>query len=261
LKTLLIGDTHLMCRLILPMVKRVIQVKAVERVILMGDYTDQWGAIGYPEMYKDDLRFLYRWKSEMIANEVEVILLAGNHDIPYLIDKQVYYSVVDVFAFEWIKEMLYDLELQVAYRLGDYLVSHAGYTKDYEPMKWHFETLTSDHVEKLISLHEHVGMSRGGRFITGSPVWADLNWDLKEFYHHDFPKQIVGHTPVETIDLMSYRLGIDTFSLTKNYQPFGDGGMLLYKNGNLSVVENYEWRSDVVCKYFDDNLGWKLKEF
>jgi len=43
MKTLLIGDTHLMARIILPKASDIIQELDVKRVVLMGDYTDQWG--------------------------------------------------------------------------------------------------------------------------------------------------------------------------------------------------------------------------
>ena len=247
-----------MCRLILPNLNKLIEEQGVKRVILMGDYTDQWGAIGYPDMYKDDLRFLYRWKSEMKAHKVEVVLLIGNHDIPYLIGEPMYYSVMSPYAFDWVKEMLYDLDLQVVYRLGDYLVSHSGFTEDYEPFAWHFEILTANHKDRLAWLHDHVGLSRGGRYVTGSPVWADLNRDLLEFYHNDYPKQIVGHTPITSISLTSNIIGIDTFSLSRSHVPLGNGEMLLYEDGKVSVMKHPIWKDAVVEKYFNENLKDRL---
>jgi len=243
MKTLLIGDTHLMARIILPKVETVIEKLDIKRVILLGDYTDQWGCVGFDDCYRDDLRFLYRWKQEMVSLGVEIVMLTGNHDVPYLIDEQASYSVANAFTFEWVKQMLYDLELQIAYRLDNYLVSHAGYTEDYEPMKWHFETITIDSQKKLQSLHNHVGLSRRGRYITGSPIWADLKWDMTEYYHKDFPKQIVGHSRVDSISLEKDIVGIDTFSLDTNYQPLGNGDMLLCKNGILTVIKFSEWQS------------------
>ena len=243
MKTLLVGDTHLMARIILLKVREVIKELNVKRIILMGDYTDQWGCVDFDGCYKDDLRFLYRWKQEMVSQGVEVVMLAGNHDVPYLIDKQVSYSVANLFTFEWVKQLLYDLELQIAYRLDDVLVSHAGYTEDYEPMKWHFETIISKFKDKLDELHNHIGLSRGGRYITGSPIWADFRRDMTDYYHKDYPKQIVGHSWVESITLDQDIIGIDTFSLDTNYKPLGNGDMLLYENGNLIVIEFPEWRS------------------
>ena len=243
MKTLLIGDTHLMSRLILQKANEVILELAIKRVILMGDYTDQWAGTQFENWYKDDLRFLYRWKQDMLSQGIEVILLVGNHDVPYLVDKPVYYSVKNQKAFEWVREMLFNLELRIAYKLGNYLISHAGYTISYEPEKWHFKTLALENKEELISLHDHVGLSRGGRYMTGSPIWADLNRDLYEFYNRSHPKQIVGHTPVEGISLGQEIIGVDTFSLRTNYQPLGNGEMLLYEDEKLTIIENLDWKS------------------
>lgn len=245
LKTLLIGDTHLMNRLILPRVSEAILKLQVNRIIMIGDYTDQWGATTCEHWYKADLRFLYKWKQEMKSQGIEVIMLAGNHDVPYMIDKQVYYSVSNLIAFNWVKEMLYDLELQIAYQLDDFLVSHAGYTEDYRLETWHLNTLTHKHQDKLAWLHAHVGLSRSGVYLTGSPIWADLKHDLSKFPHQEYSKQIVGHTPVEKITTNESIIGIDTFSLTTNYRPIGNGDMLLYEKGILSVINNPDWQSEI----------------
>ena len=232
-----------MARIILPKVDEIVQELDIKRVILVGDYTDQWGCTVLDNVYKDDLRFLYRWKQEMVSQGVEIVMLAGNHDVPYLIDKQVSYSVANLFTFEWIKQLLYDLELQIAYQLDNYLVSHAGYTEDYEPLEWHFKTIVPEYKEKLDELHNHIGLSRGGRYITGSPIWADLKWDMTEYYHKGFPKQIVGHSRIDSISLEKDIVGIDTFSLGTNYQPLGNGDILIYEDGNLTVADFPEWRS------------------
>jgi len=232
-----------MSRLILPRVNEVAEELEIQKIILMGDYTDQWEGTKQDNWYKDDLRFLYKWRQEMQTQGIEIIMLAGNHDVPYLIDEQIYYSVENLNTFNWVKEMLFDLELQIAYQLDDYLISHAGYTEDYRLEEWHLRTLTPNDKKGLIWLNNHVGLSRSGVYITGSPIWADLNHDLKKFPHQDYPKQIVGHTPLQNIQVNQPIIGIDSFSLDRRHQPFGSGDMLLYDNGSLSVVENPNWYS------------------
>jgi len=256
MKTLLVGDTHLMSRLILPRVNKVVSELQINRIIMMGDYTDQWGGIMRDEWYKDDLRLLYKWKQEMTSQGIEVIMLAGNHDVPYLIDKQVYYSVSNPITFDWVKEMLFDLELQIAYQLDDHLVSHAGYTEDYRLEEWHLKSLTPEYKNELIWLDNHVGLSRNGMYITGSPIWADLNHDLNKFFNHKHQKQIVGHTPVEAINMNRTIIGIDTFSLTRDYRPLGNGDLLLYENGSLTIIKNPKWQSEnnqeLINRYFQE---------
>jgi len=216
------------------------------------------GGVDRDDWYKDDLRFLYSWKQEMASLGIEVVLLAGNHDIPYLINQSVYYSVKNPQTFQWVREILFDLELQIAYQLDDHLLSHAGYTEDYQPEEWHFRKILLDDEKYLIWLHDHVGLSRGGRHITGSPVWADLNRDLYERFNNSYPKQIVGHTSVENIDTKRTIIGVDTFSLTRNHQPLGNGDMLLFEDGELTVVKNSDWKTkenqkiirEVHCEFY-----------
>ena len=250
MKTLLVGDTHLMCGLILSFVSTVIKKRDVKRVILMGDYTDQWGCLSCPDIYKDDLRLLYDWKVAQEQQGIHVILLAGNHDVPYLINEKVYYSLANQQGFQWVKEILLSLKLQIAYQLDDYLVSHAGYTEDYEPEAWHFESLLAQHLYDLKVLHEQAGISRGGRFKTGSPIWADFNRDLAVNPNLNHLKQIVGHTPVRKIETAKQTIPIDTFSLDRAHFPIGDGSMLLYNEGNFQVIENPTWVYEEISAYF-----------
>ena len=241
-----------MNRLILPHVSQIVRERNVRRIILMGDYTDQWKQETNNSLYEDDLRFLYKWRTKMIADGIEIVMLVGNHDVPYLIDEPVHYSATNSNTFQWLKEMLYGLNLQVAYQLDDYLISHAGYTEDYQLEDWHLRAITPEDKSKLIWLHNHVGLSRGGRYITGSPIWADLERDLYDYRHKDRPKQIVGHTPVEAINIRGQIVGVDTFSLTQSYQPIGNGDMLLYDNGKLEIVKHYFWKtsSRKINEYF-----------
>lgn len=44
----------------------------------------------------------------------------------------------------------------------------------------------------------------------GSPLWAHFR-ELELLPNQDFPKQIVGHTPKESIDISKNIIGIDTF--------------------------------------------------
>lgn len=233
-----------MSRIILSKANEIIKTLDVKRVVLIGDYTDQWGGVDRDDWYQDDLRFLYNWKQELSSQEIEVVVLSGNHDIPYLINQPVYYSVKNPQTFQWVREILFDLELQIAYQLDDYLLSHAGYTENYQPEEWHFRKIIPDDKISLEQLHNHVGLSRGGRYITGSPIWADLNRDLYERFNNSYPKQIVGHTPVENINTKRTIIGVDTFSLTRNHQPLGNGDMLLYEDGKLTVVENKDWKTN-----------------
>jgi len=192
----------------------------------------------------------------MQEQKIEVIFLLGNHDIPYMVGKPSYYSLVGRKNQEKVGELLFRLGTQVAFQLDDYLLSHAGYTKDYTPEGWHFEKTQFTSIPELELLEFQVGFSRGGQMNTGSPVWADFTRDLKKNYHPDFPKQIVGHTPVREIDLRDEVIDIDVFSLVSDYRPIGDGALLLYDEGELTVLPFPNWCSiDTFEKTVDRFLG------
>ena len=82
------------------------------------------------------------------------------------------------------------------------------------------------------------GSSRGGVEIA-SPLWADKR-DLKTSAAHGL-NQIAGHTPTKTCERLRHGKDeiwlCDTFSLTSNMVPIGDGSMLLFENDSGRVVK------------------------
>ncbi|COH03153.1 Ser/Thr protein phosphatase family protein [Streptococcus pneumoniae] len=121
-----------------------------------------------------------------------------------------------------VKELLQDLKLQIAYQLDDYLVSHAGFNLIFDPKEWHFNLYTKEYEEELELLP-----------------------------NQDFPKQIVGHTPKESIDISKNVIGIDTFSLyidkDNKYQFIGNGDLLVYDQGHFEVIST-DWATDKILK-------------
>lgn len=194
MKTLLIGDLHLKSQLILPIVDKIIQTHNIKRIIFLGDYVDLHGQTNNIQLYAKDLTFLYSWKIDKEQNGIDVINLIGNHDAYYLLGEQAPFSIQNLEVFFAIQQLLQDLNLQVAYQLDDYLVSHAGFNLIFDPKEWHFNLYTKEHEEELDILAYTIGPMRGGKALGGSPLWAHFR-ELELLPNQDFPKQIVGHTP------------------------------------------------------------------
>ena len=245
MKTLVIGDIHLMCKIIIPLIENAIKTHEINRIIMVGDYVDQWGMVNNHGIYLQELEFLKNWKSEKENIGIEVVNLIGNHDIPHMTGKPMYYSLQNPLFFDIVGEKLFGLGTQVAYRLDDFIVSHAGYTIGYEPEGWHTILLTKNDIPKLDELHEQAGKSRGGHNAYGGPVWADFNRDLTCYFNPNIPKQIVGHTPQSTITFLNNNqiIGVDTFSLARSLLPISDGSMLLYQQGGMDVIPNSTWKT------------------
>ena len=97
-----------------------------------------------------------------------------------------------------------------------------------------------DLIEEYDDLQNQVGQSRGGYYIQGSVLWADLDDVISSGL---ILTQIVGHTPIKTIDTTKNVIGVDTFSITSKYNEIGDGSVLVYKDNNFKVIKNKTWQS------------------
>lgn len=262
MKALLVGDLHLKMRIILPMIEEKIMKLHINQVILLGDYTDAYEQQHNTSLYIDELDYLLIWKSKMTLLGIEVINLLGNHDVSYLTITPRVYSLRNSEGFIEVRKKLLKLNMQVAFQLDNYLISHAGYTKDYNLEDWHFETISENTVDKLEFLEDHVGSSRGGEYSTGSPLWADFEQELSYYPNREYPKQIVGHTPhkqIITIQKTNFKLiGIDTFTTVPiKKRPFfketGNGEVLLYEFGKITTSA-LDWNNDRVFEMLNNTF-------
>ena len=163
--------------------------------------------------------------------------------------------------YKEVSEALTYMKVQMACVVGNYVVTHAGITRE-----WAYRFLTSDQREtsrtlsdalnemfrrgddKALAALDSAGPGRGGSEIA-SPLWADLS----ELYQDPLPgiNQIVGHTPVESIDIWeipskdgtrtkSKLIFCDTFSLTPHLIAVGDGSILLVEGMLARVITSEE---------------------
>lgn len=262
MKTILVGDLHLKAEIILPMVEQIVRELGVKRVILLGDYMDAYEQEKNVDLYMYELDYLFIWKSKMKVFGIEVINLLGNHDVSYLTVTPRMYSLQNAEGFLSVGQKLLKLNLQIAFQLDDYLVSHAGYTKDFDVENWHFEIITENLIDNLDDLEDHVGKARGGEYLLGSPLWADLDHELSYLPNPKYPKQIVGHTPqkkITTVHKGQFELvGIDTFTVIPiKRNPFfketGSGEILLCDNGLLTPIL-LDWQNDDVFKKLNETF-------
>ncbi|PKE06633.1 phosphoesterase [Macrococcoides caseolyticum] len=242
MNTILIGDIHLKSRLILPLVDEIIERYNIQRVIFLGDYTDFPGQQKNVKLYARDLINLSEWKYNKLKKNIEVINLIGNHDIYYYLGSPASFSLKDEEAFWSIGEFLEELNLQVAYQLDEYIVSHAGYNQFFNPEQWHFEPLTLEKSDGLEKLANSIGPLRGGSSPGGSPVWADYQ-ELINHPNLNITKQIVGHTPVRNIDINQNIISIDTFAVDNQLILYGNGSILLYNKCKKLHPIKTNWKS------------------
>jgi predicted MPP superfamily phosphohydrolase len=193
-----------------------------DKIIFVGDYVDSYN-ISNPEILFN-LKNIIQFKKD---NKEKVILLLGNHDLPYLFNNFKKYGCTgNRFEMIWDLNEIFMTNrklFQVSYQIDNYIWTHAGihqgwykkYILNVEP--WLIERLSVDKLtfdnlsDKLNLLFElnyeplfYVSKIRGGSKNEGGIFWADwieiYKKPLKNF------NQIFGHT---------YRAKIRTYE--RNY--------------------------------------------
>jgi hypothetical protein len=173
-----------------------------DHIIFIGDYVD-------PHLYIPDAEVILNFEEIIdlkMQNPDRVSLLLGNHDIQYM-----YYPDHQCSGHRTdLQSILGDLykkntELfQIAWQCEGHLFTHAGVSRTW--FTRHLATLAQYEQNSLAAtlnaIHQsedrkvlfEVGYSRGGKYPSGGPVWAD-----KAETEHDFLAgyhQVVGHSRV-----------------------------------------------------------------
>ena len=266
-KTLVVGDMHCKEELILSRVDAAVEVLSCERVIFCGDYVDEWHSNILT--MRDAMDVLRSWVLERRADGLAVDLVMGNHDMQYRLREAG--PGTHTALFDEVSHLLDELDVCAAVTVGGSLVTHAGVTRawandcldltegtDAATIAHQLNALLDHGQEVSLRMLAMAGEGRGGWELPG-PLWADQS----ELYQDPLPglDQIVGHTPVESIDLWStpaedgihtaaHLVFCDTMSLTSNLSPIGDGSMLLVDGKTIRTVSDEElgvrpWRLSV----------------
>ena len=209
MKTLVLGDTHGRS-----LWKLIVYNEKPDRVIFIGDYFDSFDISGLDQIqnFKEIVDFKER-------GECEVILLIGNHDFHYMEGVDENYSGYQSGLAPSIGFMLKDnsRHLQMAYRMGQYLFTHAGVSSTFMDDafgegNWKEENIADD----INELFKYKPLSFGfgvycdphrftdphGDSIHQSPIWIRPRSLMNSNYDTLRKKiiQVVGHTQVNKVD-------------------------------------------------------------
>ena len=189
-----------------------------DRVILLGDYFDDWYAM---DTDYEDMRIYL--KDLLRKNHGRVIPLIGNHELSYMGHPCSGYNKRCEPIVRGTVE--FDHRFIPCYSCDGVLYSHAGVTKEWilanklvphHMVKYHMgpkngAEMCEDAILKIedYDLFAQVGPGRGGHRVP-SPLWADMT-ELIADPCGTF-KQVVGHTPVEQIEKIGNCYFCDVFS-------------------------------------------------
>lgn len=261
MRTIVVGDMHQKQHLVLPIVDNAIRLLGARRVVLLGDYCDDYS----PDRDETDAEKLLRgleyqvdWVDRTRERGMQVDVLLGNHDMQYLIERQG--PGTNLNCIVPVRRLPAQMNVRMAAAVDGWLATHAGLTSQFadivleidgeaEPFgepSYSAESLAAqlnavfDHA--LTEMFEHgndeelllfnlCGPGRGGACIPG-PLWASTS----ELTVLGMPhlNQIIGHTPVYSVYELEEQgfsgerfMACDTFSTDFDFRPLGDGSVLL----------------------------------
>lgn len=220
MKTLFSGDIHNKSDIITPLIDMYIQQEGIQRVVLLGDLLNDYNTSAKAEI--EAFGNLEEWVFAKREEGVEVIVLAGNHDLPYMVD---YYDK----AYNYVRDSVGGnaTKSSAVYRLRDRVnalvdgicwkftqsdgqevaCSHAGFCSSWVRKLWS----PSEGLDKLVERTNNMllkdgnhsmgklstaGRERGG-FGCPSPCWAGEH-ELRAEGIKGIT-QIVGHSAQNTV--------------------------------------------------------------
>jgi len=204
MKTIVLGDTHGR-----PFWKQIIErEKDFDRIIFIGDYFDSREYT--PDEQIENFVDIIRYKNS--ASRAEVILLIGNHDYHYF--KEIGDQGVTGYqptAYEKIEKVIEEnrMHLQMAYKMGKFLFTHAGVSKvfmdaSFGKENWKTDDIAGD-LNKLFLTKPNAfrfnGVEPTGNDVYQTPIWIRIESLLlanKGNLEHELV-QVFGHTKFHTI--------------------------------------------------------------
>lgn len=218
---LAIGDIHLKPE-ILDAADKAIDKYSPDRIILLGDYVDDWGATSDMNAYERTMARLMQFATD----HPNAIWLWGNHDISYLDDHCSNCSGHSPIAQTILPSLFNRLERNtngfkfVHYEDGIFF-SHGGicsaWTRGFSGKISDFEAL-ADWINEssMYDMWDNI-----------SPLWYRPHTEFPPFANNGVI-QIVGHTPAKRIAHWKNMYFIDTFSTYRDGRPIGTEDFLLY---------------------------------
>lgn len=132
MKTIVVGDMHQKQHPILPIVDNAIRFLGARRVVLLGDYCDDYS----PDRDTTDakkllegLEFQADWIDRTRGRGIQVDALLGNHDMQYLIERQG--PGTNLNCIIPAQRLLAQMNVRMAAAVDGWLATHAGLTSQF----------------------------------------------------------------------------------------------------------------------------------
>ncbi|MBR5357903.1 MAG: metallophosphoesterase [Clostridiales bacterium] len=216
MKVLVIPDVHLKPE-IFDRAMDIMENADCERAVCVGDICDDWGCEDNVALYKETLQKAL----EFARKYPNTLWCYGNHDLAYLWDRYEHPGFSEKAqdtVCEYFNMLDEEVSLAVMHRIDNVIFSHAGLTKEFVD---DYLNDIRDDVDAMIDAVNCFG--DGELWDDTSPIWArpQKGFRMGSVYLTEF-LQVVGHTPMRSIDQTENLLTTDVFSTWSDGRKFGE---------------------------------------
>lgn len=221
---LVIPDVHLK-PFIFDRAESILESGQADFAIQLGDLVDDWGQLKNVGLYNETMKRAY----EFHKAHPDALWVMGNHDYDYVhpfadARSSGHSAAAESDMREWLAKMdNIGARAQFVHILDNVIFTHAGLTESW------MAYLTSlymgyDYPEDDETLARLVNFAASADlFMENSPLWARPQFNAsQQLYYYRSHLQVVGHTPVEAVNLEDNLLSTDTFSACRDGSPFGN---------------------------------------
>lgn len=243
IRILVIPDIHLKPWLF-DCAENILESGKADRAVCLMDMPDDWDMqfqIGlYAKTFDRAIKFA--------KDHPDTLWCYGNHDLsyPWGMLETGYSPYAERTVMAKLDELINSLpdpsQIAFIHRVGNVLFSHGGLTADF--IRRLNEEFLEDDIDEILEMVN--GVPPKYMWNDDSPLWLRPQYRDVEAFRKDTYLQVIGHTPVEEINLRNGFLSTDVFSRRSDGSQIGESAMAVID----TVTKEYE-KVEVKRKHYE----------
>ena len=224
MRVLAIPDIHLK-PWIFDQADEILKANKADQAVCLMDIPDDWGMEFQIDRYMETFDRVIRFATDHPTS----LWCYGNHDVSYLWGRPVtgyspYAERTVISKLEELEQNLPNAEqLAVIHRIDNVLFSHGGLTVQF--VRLLDKNLLDADIDDIINAVNHAPQDY--LWNDESPLWFRPQYTDRNILRNDNYKQVVGHTPVETIYEENSVISTDVFPTDRSRRQIGESAMVV----------------------------------
>ena len=224
MRVLVIPDVHLKAWLF-DKAEEILEAGRADMAVCLMDIPDDWDM----EMQVDRYRETYDRAISFAGKFPDTLWCYGNHDVSYPWGKlesgySPYAESTVIAKLEELEHSLKDRsQIAILHRVDNVLFSHGGLTEEFA-MSIGMSPEDDDIDDVVAAVNDTAPYYLWNN---ESPLWLRPQYSIAEGFRSDIYKQVVGHTPVDSIQQKNGFISTDVFSTYRDGRQIGESAMIV----------------------------------